>query len=235
VNPGTRATRQPGSYSTSGGRTPGRNGAAPPGSSQNQLYEVRVPQGVRGGQTFQVEISGHRVNVRCPSGIRPGQNLRISLPNPAGAAAQERQRQAYMVTIPTGVRPGERFRVMVNGQELMVTCPQNARPGTNVRIYPPDAANQGGQGQGGGGNTSSSGDSSSSSAASSQPQIQTFEVQVPAGVMPGQPFALIANGQRVLVTCPSTAGPGQRIRFQLPVGGGGGGRVGRERAWKSRA
>jgi len=40
--------------------------------------------------------------------------------------------------------------------------------------------------------------------------------------MPGQPFALIANGQRVLVTCPSTAGPGQRIRFQLPVGGGGG-------------
>ncbi|GMH72160.1 hypothetical protein TrRE_jg1860, partial [Triparma retinervis] len=48
----------------------------------------------------------------------------------------------------------------------------------------------------------------------------TFEVQVPAGVQPGQPFALIANGQRVLVTCPATAGPGQRIRFQLPVNNG---------------
>jgi len=132
--------------------------------------------------------------------MRAGQNLRISLPNNP-QNEERRERQAYMVTIPTGVRSGEQFRVMVNGQELMVTCPPNARPGTNVRIFPPDPApNQ-------------------STSSTSSPQIQTFEVQVPAGVMPGQPFALIANGQRVLVTCPSTAGPGQRIRFQLPVGG----------------
>jgi hypothetical protein len=36
-------------------------------------------------------------------------------------------------------------------------------------------------------------------------------------VRPGQAFALIANGQRVMVTCPANARPGQKIRFQLPI------------------
>lgn len=47
--------------------------------------------------------------------------------------------------------------------------------------------------------------------------MQMFEVVVPQGASPGQPFALMAGGQRVLVTCPLTASPGQRIRFQLPM------------------
>mmetsp|Transcript_18118 Transcript_18118/g.55195 ORF Transcript_18118/g.55195 Transcript_18118/m.55195 type:complete len:375 (-) Transcript_18118:625-1749(-) len=46
---------------------------------------------------------------------------------------------------------------------------------------------------------------------------QMFEVNVPQGVRPGQAFALIANGQRVMVTCPANARPGQKIRFQLPI------------------
>jgi hypothetical protein len=46
---------------------------------------------------------------------------------------------------------------------------------------------------------------------------QLFEVEVPPGVQPGQPFALLAGGVRVLVTCPVNAGPGQRIRFKLPL------------------
>ena len=40
---------------------------------------------------------------------------------------------------------------------------------------------------------------------------------VPEGVTPGRPFALIANGQRVMVTCPQNVRPGQKIRFQLPI------------------
>jgi len=36
-------------------------------------------------------------------------------------------------------------------------------------------------------------------------------------VRSGQAFALIANGQRVMVTCPANARPGQKIRFQLPI------------------
>jgi hypothetical protein len=48
-------------------------------------------------------------------------------------------------------------------------------------------------------------------------KTQLFEVEVPRGVQPGQPFALLAGGQRVLVTCPPNALPGQRIRFKLPM------------------
>jgi len=44
-----------------------------------------------------------------------------------------------------------------------------------------------------------------------------FEVNVPQGVRPGQAFALIANGQRVMVTCPPNARQGMKIRFQLPI------------------
>ena len=44
-----------------------------------------------------------------------------------------------------------------------------------------------------------------------------YEVVVPQGVRPGQPFALIANGQRVMVTCPQRAQPGQKIQFRLPI------------------
>jgi hypothetical protein len=46
---------------------------------------------------------------------------------------------------------------------------------------------------------------------------QLFEAKVPQGVKPGKPFALLAGGVRVLVTSPTNAGPGQRIRFKLPL------------------
>jgi len=36
-------------------------------------------------------------------------------------------------------------------------------------------------------------------------------------IFTGQPFALIANGQRVMVTCPDNVTPGKKIRFELPV------------------
>ena len=46
---------------------------------------------------------------------------------------------------------------------------------------------------------------------------QLFEVTVPNGAQPGQPFSLIAGGLLVQVTCPSNVSPGQRIRFKLPL------------------
>merc|ERR1712147_161944 len=71
------------------------------------------------------------------------------------------------------------------------------------------------------------GDPSSSSSGSENARVnshmrspfgnQMFEVNVPQGVRSGQAFALIANGQRVMVTCPANARPGQKIRFQLPI------------------
>jgi len=50
-----------------------------------------------------------------------------------------------------------------------------------------------------------------------QENMQMFEVVVPRGVRGGQPFALLAGQQRVLVTCPPHAGAGQKIRFRLPI------------------
>jgi len=44
-----------------------------------------------------------------------------------------------------------------------------------------------------------------------------WEVQVPREAIPGEPFTLMAGGVRVRVLCPKNAGPGQRIRFHLPV------------------
>jgi E3 ubiquitin-protein ligase NEDD4 len=49
------------------------------------------------------------------------------------------------------------------------------------------------------------------------PNHQMFEVVVPEGVSPGKPFALMANGQKVMVTCPPNVKAGQKIRFQLPI------------------
>jgi len=65
---------------------------------------------------------------------------------------------------------------------------------------------------------SSVGGASSQQSQQQPPQkLQMFEVRVPTGVEPGQPFALLANGQRVLVTCPPNVQVGQKIRFNLPV------------------
>lgn len=130
------------------------------------------------------------------------------------------QPAAYMVTVPPNVRPGMQFPVSVNAQQLMVTCPPNARPGVSVRIVPPPPPVQG---------TSldrppeprqqapSSSGNASNQTVTRTITTQMFEVVVPPGVRPGQPFTLIAGGQRVLVTCPNNAVPGQKIRFQLPV------------------
>jgi len=122
-----------------------------------------------------------------------------------------------------GIRGGQQFPVTIQGQQLMVTCPQNARPGMNVRIVPPptstDITSRTSM------NSNSSNHSNNSNNMSSPPlpireqdkTTQLFEVEVPRGVLPGQPFALLAGGVRVLVTCPVNATSGQRIRFKLPL------------------
>eukprot|EP00979_Chaetoceros_neogracilis_P018839 scaffold11289_cov256-Chaetoceros_neogracile.AAC.1 len=130
--------------------------------------------------------------------------------------------QAYNVQVPAGVRPGSTFPVSLNGQTIQVQCPTNARPGMTVRIVPPPSLlapptgmqsatslNRPPDGRGQNSNTRTN--------KTRKTVNQTFEVTVPKGVRPNQPFSLIAGGQRVLVTCPPNARPGTRIRFQLPI------------------
>eukprot|EP00956_Cyclotella_meneghiniana_P004157 scaffold5102_cov76-Cyclotella_meneghiniana.AAC.11 len=122
----------------------------------------------------------------------------------------------YMVTVPAGINPGMQFAVEIEGQRMMVTCPQNVQAGMNLRILPPPNIPS---------PPSTNGVSLDRPPEQQQqrfvpptpPMMQMFEVVVPAGVRSNQPFSLIANGQRVLVTCPSNVRPGQKIRFQLPI------------------
>jgi len=198
-----------------------------PGSTRRQAqFYVTVPAGIRTGQEFPVIANGQQLMVRCPAGIRPGERIVVSAP---------RQQQAYMATVPHGVRSGEQFPVLVNNQQLMVTCPPGVRPGMQVRIMVPTNRNQRGGSSGGGssGGGSSGGAAGGTTRSSSQSSgvgggsgddssrspfgNQMFEVNVPQGVRPGQAFALIANGQRVMVTCPPNARQGMKIRFQLPI------------------
>jgi hypothetical protein len=195
-----------------------------------QIYRVTVPEGVRPGSEFTVHAGPRRVRVRCPETSRPGQSLQITLPpefvsnylllraapltDPTGhggggavpmskdvlrvneqAKESGGSAQTYLVTIPPNIYPGMQFTVNVAGQRFMVSCPESAGPNMRVRIVPPIQRET----------------------PEAAPKTQVFEVAVPQGVQSGQPFALIANGQRVLVTCPPDVVPGQKIRFQLPV------------------
>jgi hypothetical protein len=122
-----------------------------------------------------------------------------------------------MVAIPDGIQTGQQFPVTIQGQQLMVTCPPNARPGMSVRIVPPPLPPGTNLNRPPTQNRPSGHRRDPSGSSADKEKTQLFEVEVPNGVQPGAPFALLAGGVRVLVTCPPNAGPGQRIRFKLPL------------------
>ena len=139
---------------------------------------------------------------------------------------QSQQPTTYMVTVPQGISAGMQFAVEVEGQRMMVTCPANVQAGMNLRILPPQQSTP----PPNNGLSTATGTSldrppseqesstrSSSIISNSPPLMQMFEVVVPPGVQPNQSFNLLANGQRVLVTCPPGILPGQKVRFQLPI------------------
>ena len=152
-----------------------------------------------------------------PSGLLGQQQQQSPTPSPAPTT--------YMVTIPRGIYPGMQFMVDIDGQRMMVTCPPDVQAGMSLRILPPppaptttDPTLSTAQG------TALDRPPPSSSllqpnpaSTSTQQMMQMFEVVVPPGVQPNQSFSLLANGQRVLVTCPPNVRPGMKVRFQLPI------------------
>jgi len=204
----------------------GRRGAGAAGAKsadgKTMVFRVTVPAGTKPGDEFQVYAGNRIVKVKCPPGCKPGQFLQITVPvdpepqenhsGPPDSPNVEKQPDgAYMVTVPEGVRGGQQFPVTLAGQTLMVTSPPNARPGTQVRVVPPPPPDNGYPPH-----EQHPNKPKEEEKEDSEP-TQLFEVQVPPGVQPGRPFALLAGGVRVLVTCSTNAGPGQRIRFKLPL------------------
>ncbi len=138
-------------------------------------------------------------------------------PPPSQQQQQSQTMQAYNIRVPNHARPNQPFAVSVNGRTIQVQCPSNARPGMTVqiRIPGPTGSPPGVQSAT---DLNRPPETPSSSAAPRMLTInQMFEVTVPQGVQPGQPFSLMAGGQRVLVNCPHNARPGSRIRFQIPM------------------
>ena len=110
--------------------------------------------------------------------------------------------------------------LMQTGSTIQVQCPVNARPGMTVRIVPPPSLIGPPPGMQSATNLNRPPSHTNSPNPISAPRKtvnQIFEVVVPEGVRPNQPFSLMAGGQRVLVTCPPNARPGTRIRFSLPI------------------
>ena len=229
VDPSSASTTSSGSSESRANR-PGAYQVIRTTTGPAQVYRVTVPAGVLPGSDFTVHAGPRRVRVRCPETSQPGHSLQITLPpesvtsfvplrsapltDPMGAGgggavamskdvsrvneqAKESggSAQTYLVTIPPNTYPGMQFEVNAGGQRFRVSCPESAGPGMRVRIVPPVQRDT----------------------PEAIPKNQVFEVAVPPGVQSGQPFALMANGQRVLVTCPPDVVPGQKIRFQLPV------------------
>ena len=128
------------------------------------------------------------------------------------------QANVFRVVIPENVNPGEEFQAYAGDRIVRVRCPSNSRPGQWVSITvpvdnsfedrPPPPT-----------------EPTDPKRTPPQPNVpkpefetaQLFRVKVPCGVQPGQPFALMAGGQRVLVMCPENALPGQSIQFKLPI------------------
>jgi len=214
------------------------------GNSYNNNYgmENRTSNGAEnssstspGPQAPQEQFQGNRENGNPQQQRNSSSVRRITDSDPP----------AYMVSIPQGVVAGEQFPVTIRGQQLMVKCPSNASPGMSVRIVPPlpedplepqedfepnyNYSNEDSAAERNSGmypqppdmerNTSHGDGQLEHQNPRQQPseRTQLFEVEVPPGVEPGAPFALLAGGVRVLVVCPNDAGPGRRIRFQLPL------------------
>jgi HECT-domain (ubiquitin-transferase) len=222
---------------------PGAYNVTKTGQRPAQDVSVVVPHQVRPGQDFFVQLGERRVRVKCPANSGPGQSLRLTMPaepmfqtsylqvapltaaeGPGGGGAVARQGlkddpkpQAYLVTIPPNVFPGNKFMVDINGQRFQLTCPPNVGPNMKVKIVPPLAPSNNKTAASNKPYTCGWDDNLAMGDPAAEAKTQMFEVIVPPGVTPNQSFALKANGQRVLVTCPPNVNAGQKIRFQIPV------------------
>ena len=128
--------------------------------------------------------------------------------------------QMYQVTVPAGVHAGDNFAVLINGQRMVVKCPANASAGMQIHLRAP-APRSSGTSE----NLAANLMRHSNVRSHPPPPAgggQRYRVVVPQGVLPGNNFAVIVNGQRMIVRCPPNVSPGQAVEImvQNPLLGG---------------
>lgn len=172
-----------------------------------------------GGGNVRMNSTTRLLNANATTSTNPASN---SQPPPIQEEPQVQQQvQAYNVRVPAHARPGRPFSVIVDGRTIQVNCPVNARPGMTVQIRLPPPRTGPPPGMQSATNLNRPPSTTPQPNQPAPPRTRTiqqmFEVTVPPGVRPNQPFSIMAGGQRVLVSCPVDARPGSRIRFELPV------------------
>jgi hypothetical protein len=160
---------------------------------QPKAFLVTIPPNIHPGMPFTIDVQGKRYVINCPPDAGPGKKVKIVPPRSRTGSADE---------------GGNRDRANSSASASGGGGGGRGRCGSMDSLGEEHSHSE-----------SSNLDSSNNSLGQQQTatKLQMFEVRVPAGVEPGQPFALLANGQRVLVTCPPNVQVGQKIRFNLPV------------------
>jgi hypothetical protein len=171
--------------------------------SEPPAYMVSIPDGIFDGQQFPVTIRGQQLIVTCPPNASPGVSVRIvppPLPEDRSVPSPQDEPRLYQRNNSTNSAETEglpTYDLRQNG-----TGEESGGLSEQQQLQQQQQQQQQRQQQ--------------QQQSSEREKTQLFEVEVPQGVQPGVPFALLAGGVRVLVTCPSNAGPGKRIRFKLP-------------------
>lgn len=161
---------------------------------QPKAFLVTIPPNIHAGMPFTIDVQGKRYVINCPPNAGPGQKVKI-VPPRSRANTEE--------------KAGNRSRANTAGSNSssLSNSARNRSDSIDVDEFAEEHSESSHSMMSQGGDPTPSTPS----------KLQMFEVRVPAGVEPGQPFALLANGQRVLVTCPPKVQVGQKIRFNLPV------------------
>jgi len=193
-------------------------------------HEFTCPQGAGPGST--VHVQGPAPGANGSNGAASSQQRRSSstqqqqqqpfhsVPPPRSQRTQNggAGTRTYMVRVPSGVLPGQNFAASINGRRFVVQCPPGIAAGMPLHIRVPDEGGSSSQSQPSSSQSTrtpnvSHGVSNNGAAA----QQQTFMVTVPQGIRPGQQFAVMANGQRVTVTCPASCSGGSQVYVRVPI------------------
>ena len=198
--------------------------SAPPAAEDTEFYSVVVPQGIRSGMNFKVDVGGTRYEVTCPPNVGAGEQIRVELPkakaNQETAKSKSPPKQKVdntdesesiiYVVVPTGISAGMPFRVAAGGKQFAVACPSNASAGQKIAVKVPVDVDSRGRSR-----SPKPKPSSPASLPSSQEQEHYVYVHVPPNIHPGMTFTANVNGKPFRVVCPPNTKPGMRIKIKI--------------------